>query len=247
MQPYVGLGLVGNDPIINNPTYEYYPTKATGSWPKPLDLLQWAFPFNLYPQSFQLPSGGVFIMASNRSIILNPADESIKYLPDLPALDHRPWIYPYTPTMFVLPATISNGFSFTLMICGGRTISDTDLGSAVCLSIQPDASNPTWTREADLPVPRIMSDSIVLPDGTIAIVNGAKRGEAGGLQGAVWSASQPVYEADVYDPIQKKWTVMASATNKRLYHSGALLIETGEVITFGSEMNNYDGWLLFLL
>ena len=44
----------------------------------------------------------------------------------------------------------------------------------------------------------------------------------------------------MYDPDTDAWTTLASASQKRLYHSGALLLETGHVVTIGSEMDNYD-------
>jgi hypothetical protein len=70
-----------------------------------------------------------------------------------------------------------------------------------------------------------------------------KNGVAGGNQGQVLYAHNPAYEADLYDPAGKegsRWSSVAVQTEKRLYHSGALLLETGHVITTGSEMDNYD-------
>lgn len=76
---------------LNNPTYEYLPARSGG--PQYLSLLAWAYPFNLYPQAFQLPSGRVFVMASNKSVTINTTDNTVSSLPDLPDLKHRPWIY----------------------------------------------------------------------------------------------------------------------------------------------------------
>lgn len=68
-------------------------------------------------------------------------------------------------------------------------------------------------------------------------------GQAGGNQGQVEYASGPVFPADLYDPASGKWSTLASATNIRSYHSEAILLETGHVITTGSEMSNYpDYW-----
>jgi hypothetical protein len=39
------------DRKIDSPTYEYYPAKE-GKWPRELQLLVWAWPHNLHPQSF---------------------------------------------------------------------------------------------------------------------------------------------------------------------------------------------------
>jgi galactose oxidase len=47
----------------------------------------------------------------------------------------------------------------------------------------------------------------------------------------------------MFDPSSSSWTTLASAKNIRSYHSEALLLDTGHVVTTGSEMNNYyDYW-----
>jgi hypothetical protein len=184
-------GIVGNidmsKPEGNNPTYEYYPSKE-GAWPKQLDLLSWCFPYCLYPTVMQLPSGNVMIMASNKTIILNPADESISFtIPDLIAPDHMPWVYPHTPSFVLLPLTIKNNYKATLMMCGGSAIS-TPAASTQCWQINPDESSPVWKRIDDMPhgrvfynLTQVMPDTILLPDGKILFVNGAGTGIAGGI------------------------------------------------------------------
>ena len=207
-----------------------------------MDILVWSFPHNLYAPSFLLPSGNVFVFVSNKTIIIDTKTDQVINLPDLIADDHAPWIYPHSPTMFVLPLTIANNFKFELMICGGSKLSSKD-ASASCYKIAPEDPNPTWTKLKDMPNARLMPDSVILPDGTILLVNGASWGQAGGNQGQTQYSSGPIFVADLYDPSTSSWTSLASATNKRLYHSGALLLESGHVITTGSEMDNYaDYW-----
>jgi hypothetical protein len=71
-------------------------------------------------------------------------------------------------------------------------------------------------------------------------VNGVANGQAGGLYaGDARVARDPVYHADLFDPRTGSWRTLASATVSRLYHSTALLLETGEVITAGTEFQNY--------
>jgi hypothetical protein len=234
-------------PEINNPTYEYYPSKS-GSWPKNLDILNWAFPFSLYPAVFLMPSGKIFMMASNKSIILDPKDEAVSTtIPDLYDENHRPWIYPYLPTFTVLPMMKANNYKFTIQVCGGGEIAGEleKLASDHCWQISPEESNPKWIRIDNMPHKRVMLDSVILPTGKILYVNGASWGTAGGDAGQVQYARDPVKAADIFDPFATKdyWATLSSAKEARLYHSGALLISTGEVITSGSEMNNYqDYW-----
>lgn len=65
----------------------------------------------------------------------------------------------------------------------------------------------------------------------------------GGNQGQVQYAQGPIYQTDLFKPNApsgSKWSTIGQATNKRLYHSGALLLESGHVVTVGSEFDNYD-------
>lgn len=87
-----------------------------------------------------------------------------------------------------------------------------------------------------------MPDSVILPDGTILFVNGAGAGMAGGDGGDSRNAWNPVFSVHLYTPNAapgKKWSTLPSATVPRLYHSGAILVEDGRVVTTGSEEQNY--------
>lgn len=134
-----------------NPTYEYYPSKAPT--PIKLELLQWAYPHHMYPISFVLPSGNVFLFASNKSIIINTLTDTITNLPDMPVMDHSPWIYPHTPTSFILPLTYKNNYRMVVMVCGGSKLSSKD-ASPMCWKIAPEDPAPTWTQSADMPQAR---------------------------------------------------------------------------------------------
>jgi hypothetical protein len=71
-------------------------------------------------------------------------------------------------------------------------------------------------------------------------VNGAGNGQAGGDYGGdARFARDPVMHADLFDPKSGNWRILAKASVPRLYHSTALLLETGEVVTAGSEFQNY--------
>ena len=75
------------------------------------------------------------------------------------------------------------------------------------------------------------------------MANGLLSGQAGGNQGQVQYAQGPIYDTELYDPKAppgKRWSNVGKASNKRLYHSGALLLPSGHVVTVGSEMSNYD-------
>jgi hypothetical protein len=159
------------DNPIQNPTYEYYPPKS-GEWPKNLEILQWAWPFVLYPMAFQLPSGNVFLFVSNKTVIINPkTDEIYNNVNDLIVANHFPFIYPYTPTMVMLPLTKENNYKATLLLCGGSERDPSNGGpisSNKCFKVSPDGKSPvTWEKEDNMPIGRVMPDSVLLPGNNI--------------------------------------------------------------------------------
>ncbi|KAJ3105513.1 hypothetical protein HDU97_007992 [Phlyctochytrium planicorne] len=227
-----------------NPTYEYWPAKKSGNLQK-LDLLEWAYPHVLYPISFQLPSKKVFLMVSNRTIFID-REESGDVINEVDPLvadgKHEPWIYPNTPNGFLLPMYEETGYKATVMVCGG--VQRDAFASPQCYSMNTDEPNPKWKQEPDMPRGRVMPDSVILPDGTILLTNGARWGVAGGNAGQAMYCAGPWFDTDLFDPQTRTWTASIGRTEvPRLYHSGAILLEDATVITTGSEMQNYaDVW-----
>ncbi|KAJ3286907.1 hypothetical protein HDU79_006127 [Rhizoclosmatium sp. JEL0117] len=232
--------------VTNNPTYEFYPPKYGPNIFS--SVLNWAFPHNLYPMAFQLPSGKIFMMVSNRTVLIDPkvdpgnTEANTVEIASVPAIDHAPWIYPHTPTAFLMPMKESTGYVAEVVICGGSKNS-TSYAAADCLSIQPDVPGAQWKTLASLPHARLMPEATILPDGTILFTNGMGWGQAGGNGGQAQYAAAPVFPSDLYDPVANKWTTVGTAQVARSYHNGAILLSDGSVITTGNEMANYlDFW-----
>ncbi|KAJ3065803.1 hypothetical protein HDU98_010827 [Podochytrium sp. JEL0797] len=230
----------------NNPTYEFYPSRYQPSIQS--SLLEWAFPHVLYPIAFQLPGGKIFLMVSNRTVLIDPKvdpginEANTQEIASIPALDHQPWIYPHTPIGFLLPMRESNNYTATVMICGGSKNSTND-AAADCISLQPEVPGAQWVIMPSLPAARLMPEATLLPDGTVLFTNGMGWGQAGGNAGDVEYASAPVFQTDLFDPVANKFTTVGTSTIMRSYHNGAILLSDGSVITTGSEMANFlDFW-----
>ena len=70
----------------------------------------------------------------------------------------------------------------------------------------------------------------MLPDGTVLVT--------GGTSGPGFNdPTNPVYPAELWDPATESWRTLASATVPRLYHSAAILLPDGRVLTTGG--NDY--------
>ncbi|KAI8813061.1 glyoxal oxidase N-terminus-domain-containing protein [Cladochytrium replicatum] len=237
----------------NNPTFEWLNSKRSdiAGYPKDLAVLAKTNPFNLYPFTTQLPiSGKLFMFVGNYSILMDPVSEDAAELPPIANTKHKNRIYPFTPAVTLLPLTLASNYTATILVCGGTTrdpsqswnLTDGQLtASQFCSSIRPEDPSPAW--EEDFVSweggGRMMPDAVILPDARVLYINGAQYGLAGGDAGQVDNAHNPNFSADIYDPVNRTFTKVASFSVARLYHSNALLLPDGRVITAGSEMANY--------
>jgi hypothetical protein len=78
-------------------------------WPRALAILNDAFPYNLYPVSFALPSGKLLLFVSNSTNIIDTDTDIIDTTSVKPIIlaDKMPMIYPYTPTSFMVNYNLS--------------------------------------------------------------------------------------------------------------------------------------------
>ncbi|KAJ1331407.1 glyoxal/methylglyoxal oxidase [Microdochium nivale] len=226
----VGGEIGSNDRPV--PTLEILP--FTGGKPLYMDWLERTDPNNLYPFLAVLPGGGIFVQYWNEARILDEKTfATIKILPNAPGGVTDPKAgrtYPLEGTSVLLPQRAPYSEPLGILICGGATTTSYALDN--CVSIQPDAANPTWTMER-MPSKRVMSCMAPLPDGTYLILNGAQQGVAGfGL------ANTPNLNAVLYDPEQplgQRMSVMANTTVARMYHSEAITLLDGRVLVTGSD------------
>lgn len=87
---------------------------------------------------------------------------------------------------------------------------------------------------------RVMPDTVLLPDGQVLVVNGAKQGMAGGFLvhlGPPLSAT-PALAAELFDPDSETWDELCQTSVERRYHATALLLPDARVVVAG-----HDGFL----
>lgn len=88
-----------------------------------------------------------------------------------------------------------------------------------------------WRETRHAPsVARLLTDTVLLPDGTVFVVNGISVGAAAGHSGPT------VIQADLFDPVAETFTLMASpsADHPRAYHSTAVLLPDARVAIAGN-------------
>ena len=91
--------------------------------------------------------------------------------------------------------------------------------------IDTDAANPTYVPAPSMLRRRVHVNAVILPDRTVVATGGSYLAE---------DAATASLEAEIYDPASNTWTTGARARVPRLYHSTALLMPDGRVLTAGS-------------
>ena len=91
--------------------------------------------------------------------------------------------------------------------------------------IDTSAPAPKYVATASMLRPRIHVNAVILPDRTVVATGGSHIAE---------DAATASLEAEIYDPATNTWTTGARARVPRLYHSIALLMPDGRVLTAGS-------------
>jgi galactose oxidase-like protein len=98
--------------------------------------------------------------------------------------------------------------------------------TAEIIDINTNVASPHWTGTDPMHFPRRHLNATVLPNGQVLVTGGTSAGGFNTLSGAV-------HAAEVWDT-SGHWTVLASNTIDRAYHSVSLLLPDGTVLHGGS-------------
>ncbi|KAA1087618.1 hypothetical protein PGT21_034626 [Puccinia graminis f. sp. tritici] len=254
-------GAFRNNAAINNPTIEYFPPRQlnfpTNSGKKQIysPFLERTLVANLFPIVITLPEPGLVFLAANRDAIIYNYTSNYEFrLPRIP--NGVRVTYPMTGGGILLPLSPQNGYKPEVLICGGSDLDDTletrlikasAPASTQCVRMVLTKSGikKGWIVE-HMPEGRIMPDMIMMPDGKVLIVNGAKSGVGGygSLEKMTGNsnADNPSFTPVLYDPdapLGQRFSSEGLPTTNiaRLYHSVATLTPSGLVMLAGSNPN----------
>jgi Domain of unknown function (DUF1929)/Kelch motif len=96
--------------------------------------------------------------------------------------------------------------------------------------IDLNAASPSWRYVASMVTARRQLNGTLLADGKVLITGGSS---GPGLD----NASFPVYATEMWDPATEQFTPMASITKYRGYHSTAVLLPDGRVVSAGGDVS----------
>jgi hypothetical protein len=192
------------------------------------------YPFmQVFPGTSQHPDGIVFVHSNDESNLFSLTTQ--KWLQLFRTKSPYFRSYPHQGACVVLPIPASAPNDIRLLIVGGEDFGNLATDKAEIFDYNP--SNPTqspgWrntNRSSGQPLRhsrRFMSDAVLLPDGSVLVVNGASLGEAD-------TSSSSVQQPELFNPENEAWSNMALQSRARLYHSVALLLPDGRVLVAGN-------------
>jgi hypothetical protein len=106
--------------------------------------------------------------------------------------------------------------------------------------------NPAYHAKSALNHERMHVNAVLLPDRTVLAVGGGVTREASAQTHMVDPlGGREVFEAEIYDLATNMWSITAPATVARLYHSVALLLPDGRVVSAGGnpDKGSQVNWL----
>jgi hypothetical protein len=183
--------------------------------------------FPTYPSLFLMPGGDLFYTGSNAgygsdeigrdSGIWDLDDNSFTKVPGL-----REPRQTETSGSVVLPPAQEQRY----MIAGGGGIGESDRSTARTDIIDLKKPNPRFRPGPDLAEPVRYPNMVLTPDDKV-VISGGSRGYRG-------EGQSDMLVCQIYDPRTDSMSRMADPTVGRDYHSEALLLPDGRVITLGS-------------
>src|SRR5262249_44043253 len=202
------LGVSGTiDTTVGVNTLPQVYETATGTW---RSLTSAQLSLDLYPMMFLAPNGRVFQAAPSQ--ISRYLDTS----------GTGAW-------SFVANSNFGyRDYGSAVMYADGKILllggGDPPTNTAEVIDLnQP---SPTWRLVAPMSIARRQVNATLLPDGTVLVT--------GGTSGPGFNnETTPVYPAELWDPATESWRTLASATIPRLYHSAAVLLPDGRVLSTG--------------
>ncbi|MBJ7472844.1 MAG: DUF1929 domain-containing protein, partial [Solirubrobacteraceae bacterium] len=198
-----------------------------------------------YPFSMVLPDGRLSVSrwGTGNLGILNPASGVFAYSG---GPRYKTALGKYT-TAFPAPGD-ENGTP-EMVIAGGLGIDQDTYGPTDELlsdvwAIQPgpaSADGTDWQTQPSLNVPRRNAIATLLPDGSAVILGGGDADDRVPLDQIQDPTTQPQRQVELWDPATRAWTLGPAADVPRGYHSSAVLLPDGRVLTGG------DDWVSYVL
>lgn len=184
-----------------------------------------------YPHMFAMPSG--------RALVAGP-DKTQTWFLNTPGTN--PWWTP-APAMSqrrnwgtAVPMPAGSGGSSKVMALGGTSLSrDPSTNSTEVF----DEANPGqgWLAKPSLNIGRGHANTVLLPDGSMVEVGGGLGRDDSFTQSPQHAATPEQRQIELWDRETGKWKLGPAQAENRAYHSTALLLADGRVLSAGDEVH----------
>lgn len=168
-----------------------------------------------YPRAFVEPKNGrVFVAGDLQSRVLDPSGTGSWSLGPARRVADRNY---GAAVMLDSKVLYAGG--------GGRGCPNLPERSAEIIDLA--AASPAWAVTGSMAVARRQLNLTILPDGTVLATGGTRTCGPSDEAGAVFSA-------ELWEPGTGQWRTLSSASVVRVYHSSAILLPDGRVLSTGS-------------
>ncbi len=157
----------------------------------------------LYPRSWLTSKGDIWTITEGTGQVYSINTEGSGSVEHLGGLP--------APMSWLVPA---------VMYAPDKVLMVSDNGTAWILDMSGDV--PVWEQTGDVGANRKWANLTVLPDGRVMISGGSA------VDNQLIDVATTV---EIWDPATGDWSIEADAAVPRLYHSGAILLATGQVLT----------------
>jgi hypothetical protein len=200
-----------SDGVTSNPDVEVYTPPAPGSSLGSLRVVGGPHATTMYPHQLVMPDGRMLQLEETRSWVLNPASWSWTRL-----RSHR--LVGRGSAHLLLPGGPSG--SHRVMLAGGRV---GGLGQRMAQYFNYGRAGASWSTGTPMPTRRAHMNLVQVPDGSAYGIGGNSTGlAADGQQRAMH-----------YNPQTGRWRNLAAQSIRRAYHSTALLLPDGRIMSAG--------------
>lgn len=189
--------------------------------------------FPTYPALHLLADGKLFFSGSNAGYgsdtvgrtpgVWDVTDNTFREVPGL----RDPRMTETSMSVLLAPAQEQK-----VMIFGGGEVGESPVSTARTDVIDLRATKPAFRPGPDLPQPARYLSAVLLPDDSVFTTGGSSGYRGGPYQGR---ARSDLFNAQFYRPGSNAFEKAADSTVGRNYHSEALLLPDGRVVTLGSD------------
>ncbi|HEY8094373.1 MAG TPA: galactose oxidase-like domain-containing protein, partial [Acidimicrobiales bacterium] len=162
---------------------------------------------DLYPRAILAPNGKVFLVKDG-------AGKS-SYMD----VDTQTW------TTVGKPPPVPGGGGMAMYDAGKLLLFATGTSATDSWTIDLNAAAPAWHRVGSLSHGRKKFSTVLLPDGGVMAVGGSSDGTS--------DPAKAVLTPEIWDPATGTWATLPDLAVPRMYHSNALLLPDGRVLSAG--------------